>query len=346
MGQGRRSPTHNGAMTITAKLIYEDGRLVAEPPTLQEAFDELAKPGRMAWIALDRVDVAHDLRALAPELGLHGLAVENALEGGQRTKRDAYGERQLVVLRPALYLDDPETVEYGELDIFVGPHYVVTVRHTDVPELRDVRQVLEREGAALLAAGPYSIVHGVLDAVVDGYTPVVEGLENDLLEIEGDLFAGETRVSRRIYQLFREVDRFHRAVHPLPGLIEGLMVQLQQEESQLEIVRKLRDVLDHTVRLDDRVGALRAELSHALELDSTMASERLAEISVRQNEQAKRIASWAAIIFAPQLVGSVYGMNFDVMPELHWAWGYPFALGLMLTVGLTLFVLFRRNDWL
>ena len=119
-----------------------------------------------------------------------------------------------------------------------------------------------------------------------------------------------------------------------------------EEDHRVELVRRLRDVRDHALQLNDRVTAMRSMLENALELDSTLASKRLAEVSVAQNEQVKRISSWAAIIFAPQLIGSIYGMNFAHMPELHWLWGYPFALALMLGVGLTLYVLFRRNDWL
>jgi magnesium transporter len=175
---------------------------------------------------------------------------------------------------------------------------------------------------------------------------VADGLENDIAEIEDQIFAGDGNVSRRIYQLSREVVNFQRAIRSLPHMLEGMIENLEEDLSKLEVVRKLRDVHDHTEQLNDRVAAMRTMLEHALELDSTLTSKKLAETSVRQNEQVKKISSWAAIIFAPQLIGSIYGMNFHAMPELHWAWGYPFALALMLAVAVVLYVLFKRNDWL
>jgi magnesium transporter len=182
--------------------------------------------------------------------------------------------------------------------------------------------------------------------VVDDYFPVADGLENDIAEIEDQIFAGDGNVSRRIYQLSREVVNFQRAIRSLPHMLENMIEGLEEDLTKVEVVRKLRDVHDHTEQLNDRVTTMRTMLEHALELDSTLTSKKLAEVSVRQNEQVKRISSWAAIIFAPQLIGSIYGMNFDRMPELHWVWGYPFALGLMLSIAVVLYVLFKRNDWL
>ncbi|XKH57753.1 magnesium and cobalt transport protein CorA [Citricoccus nitrophenolicus] len=336
-------------MTIVDNAIYKDGQRILAPTSLQETFEQCKRLGGMAWVGLYRPDEA-ELQEVAHELNLHELAVEDALVGGQRAKLERYDDDRFFVLIPARYLDETETVEFGELNVFVGSDFVVTVRHSEVPDLSRVRRHLEEQRPELLSTGTSAVVHGILDSVVDDYFPVAEGLENDIAEIEDEIFAGDGNVTRRIYELSREVVGFQRAIRSLPHMLETMIEALSGDQGahpdKVEVVRKLRDVHDHTVLLNDRVASMRTMLEHALELDSTLTSKKLAEVSVAQNEQVKRISSWAAIIFAPQLVGSIYGMNFDRMPELHWLWGYPFALGLMLAVALTLFVLFRKNDWL
>ncbi|HEY4615205.1 MAG TPA: magnesium and cobalt transport protein CorA [Citricoccus sp.] len=332
-------------MTIVDNAIYKDGKRLLAPTTLQETFAACERLGGMAWVGLYRPDEA-ELQEVARELNLHELAVEDALAGGQRAKLEHYDDDRFFVLIPARYIDETETVEFGELNVFVGPHFVVTVRHSEVPDLSRLRRYLEQERPERLAAGTPAVVHGILDSVVDDYFPVADGLDNDIAEIEDQIFSGDGNVSRRIYQLSREVVNFQRAIRSLPYMLENMIENLEDRPSMVEVVRKLRDVQDHAEQLNDRVTAMRTMLEHALELDSTLTSKKLAEVSVRQNEQVKRISSWAAIIFAPQLVGSVYGMNFTRMPELHWVWGYPFSLGLMLAIGVVLYVLFRRNDWL
>jgi magnesium transporter len=332
-------------VTIVDNAIYKDGKRILAPTTLQETFEECERLGGMAWVGLYRPDEA-ELQEVAEELNLHELAVEDALAGGQRAKLEHYDDDRFFVLIPARYIDETETVEFGELNVFVGANFVVTVRHSEVPDLSRVRRHLERDRPERLAAGTSAVVHGILDSVVDDYFPVADGLDNDIAEIEDQIFAGDGNVSRRIYQLSREVVNFQRAIRSLPYMLENMIENLEADPSKVEVVRKLRDVQDHTEQLNDRVMAMRTMLEHALELDSTLTSKKLAEESVRQNDQVKKISSWAAIIFAPQLIGSIYGMNFDRMPELHWVWGYPFALGLMLAIAVVLYALFRRNDWM
>lgn len=355
--------------------VYVDGRRVHAPTTLEDTWELCEQSGGMAWLGLYRPDVA-ELEAVAQELHLHPLAVEDALAGGERAKLDRYGEDWFMVLHPARYVDSTETVEFGELGLFTGEHYVVTVRHAEEPDLAAVRRAMETEGRERLALGPWQVTFEILDRVVDDYFPVADGLEEDIEEIGDQIFAGDGHVSRRIYELSREVLHFQHAIRALPTIVAQLdadaRARLRQDSHRLddgtprgddvhewdedeltpearvevENLRRLRDIRDHAVQINERVAAMRQMLNSALELDSTLASKRLAEQSVAQNEQVKRISSWAAIIFAPQLVGSVYGMNFAHMPELHWAWGYPFALGLMLGVGVVLFLLFKRNGWL
>lgn len=337
------------SVTIIENAIYVDGHRAYAPLTLQETLDTLDSSGGMAWIGLYRPDEA-ELNEVAEELRLHELSVEDALSGQQRAKIERYDDSHFIVLLPARYLDAEEIIEFGELSIFVGENYVVTVRHAEDFDVSNVRQELELHPEEL-AKGPDAVVHALIDRVVDDYFPVVAGLENDVQEIEDQLFSGETNVSRRIYELSREVIQFQNALVPIPTLLSRLGFELREDQEQegddnIELQRQLRDVNDHALQLLERIRGLRAALENALSLASTLVSAQLAEQGVKQNEQMKKISSWAAIIFAPQLIGSVYGMNFDNMPELHWVFGYPFAILLMLCVGFGLFLTFKRNNWL
>ncbi|MCC3272308.1 magnesium/cobalt transporter CorA [Arthrobacter zhangbolii] len=331
-------------MTLVDNAVYVDGKRSHDPDSLDETFELTRTSGGMAWIGLYRPDEI-ELLALAEEFGLNLLIVEDALAGHQRSKLEQYNEQLFVVLRPARYLDDVERVEFGELHLFVGPNFVVTVRHAESPDLARVRKRLEQE-PELLMLGPQAVLYAVLDQVVDEYAPVAAGLENDIDEIEDQLFGGDAEVSRRIYELSREVIQFQRAISPLQTVVGELRNNADQYGVPAELRDNLGDVLDHVLRLIDRANAYRAILENALTLSSTLASNRLAETSIEQNEQVKRISSWAAILFAPTLVGTVYGMNFENMPELSWQFGYPLALLGMLVTGIVLYLTFKRNKWL
>ncbi|MCC9176737.1 magnesium/cobalt transporter CorA [Arthrobacter sp. zg-Y750] len=331
-------------MTLIDNAVYVDGKRVHDPDNLDETFELTRTSDGMAWIGLYRPDEV-ELLAVAEEFGLNLLIVEDALAGHQRSKLEQYNDQLFVVLRPARYLDDVERVEFGELHLFVGPNFVVTVRHAESPDLARVRKRVEQE-PDLLALGPQAVLYAVLDQVVDEYAPVAAGLENDIDEIEDQLFSGDAEVSRRIYELSREVIQFQRAISPLQTVVSELRHAADQYGVPPELRDNLGDVLDHVLRLIDRANAYRAILENALTLSSTLASNRLAETSIEQNEQVKRISSWAAILFAPTLVGTVYGMNFDNMPELSWQFGYPLALLGMLVTGIVLYLTFKRNKWL
>ncbi|MFZ3453338.1 magnesium and cobalt transport protein CorA [Arthrobacter sp. 7Tela_A1] len=331
-------------MTLVDNAVYVDGRRLHSPATLEETFDLTRETGGMAWIGLYRPNDI-ELLAVAEEFGLNLLIVEDALAGHQRSKLEQYGDQLFVVLRPARYLDDVERVEIGELHLFVGPNFVVTVRHAESPDLARVRKRLERE-VDLLSLGPQAVLYAILDQVVDEYAPVSTGLENDIDEIEDQLFGGDAEVSRRIYELSREVIGCQRAISPLETVVGELQRNPGKYAVPPELRDRLGDVLDHVLRLTDRITAYRSLLDNALALSSTLASNRLAETSIAQNEQTKKISSWAAILFAPTLVGTVYGMNFRHMPELDWPLGYPMALALMVLLGILLYAAFKRNNWL
>jgi len=331
---------------IIDNAIYREGVRVQTPHTLDETYELTAAEGAMAWIGLYRPTDA-ELASVADEFELHHLAVEDARQGHQRAKLERYGHTLFVALRPARYLDAEEEVEFGELHVFVGDDFVITIRHSEAPDLANVRARLEGN-PELLALGPEAVLYAVLDEVVDEYLPVVAGLENDIDEIEDQLFGedDDERLARRIYDLSREVIDFQRAVHPLAEMLEALLKGGDRYGVDVELQRSLRDVLDHVRRIVDRADSYRALLDNALQVQSTLVTRAMTRTSVEQNEQMKKITSWAAILFAPSLVGAVYGMNFRNMPELDWPLGYPFALALMLGLGVGLYAIFKGRRWL
>jgi magnesium transporter len=326
---------------IVDRAVYQDGRRTAEPSDFAELHAACLLPDATVWLGLYEPTHA-EFDDVAREFELHALAVEDAVKAHQRPKLERYGETLFLALRPARYVDETETVVFGELEIFVGPRFVVTARHGEVPALGAVRARLEAR-PDLLRRGPMAIVHALLDHVVDGYQPVVAGLENDIDEIEDELFGGDGNVSRRLYELTREVIEFQRATSPLEGILARLLDEPRLDEEEH---RYLRDVHDHAIRVEEKAAGFRALLQNLLSVNLTLETKALGEVSNRQNEQVRRISAWAAILFAPTLVGTNYGMNFEHIPELGWRLGYPFALGLMLLVSLSLYVLFRRRRWL
>jgi magnesium transporter len=337
-------------MTVVDNAVYAAGRR-HEPVSLDQTYELMRALGGLAWIGLYRPDQA-ELHSIAQEFGLHPLAVEDAVRAHQRPKLERYGEVLFTVLRPARYLDETEQVECGEVHVFSGPDFVVTVRHAESPDLGQVRQRLEAT-PELLQHGPEAVLYAVLDQVVDEYTPVVEGLQNDIDEIEDEVFAGDPSVSRRIYELVREVIELQRATQPLPEMLAHLADGFEKYGTDTELRRYLRDVQDHAVHVVERIDAFRVLLHNILTVNASLIgqrqneeAQRLTEASLAQNEEVKRISGWAAILFAPTLVGTVYGMNFSHMPELGWAAGYPFSLTLMLVISLTLYGVFKRRGWL
>ncbi|MET8471459.1 magnesium and cobalt transport protein CorA [Streptomyces sp. NPDC006422] len=344
------APQDQGSVVNAA--LYRDGVRVATPETLTDTYRQLReRPRTMAWIGLARPSDS-ELKSLAAEFDLHGLAVEDALEAHQRPKLERYGETLFVVLRAARYLDAPEEVDFGELHVFVGPDFVITVRHGAAPDLSAVRSRMEAT-PDLLRLGPEAVLYAILDAVVDGYAPVVAGVQNDVDEIETEVFSGAPEVSRRIYELSREMVEFQRATRPLVGMLHALMAGFAKYGTDEELQRYLRDVADHVTHTSERVDSFRQALTDILTVNATLVTQQqnaemraLAEAGFEQNEEIKKISSWAAILFAPTLVGTIYGMNFENMPELSWGFGYPFAIGLMGVVCVSLYVIFKRRDWL
>ena len=344
-------------MSVVDNAIYVDGRRKLAPASLDTAFDALRScpdDGRsFAWIGMLRPG-PDEIEAVAKEFSLHELAVEDTVNQHQRPKLEHYGDTTFVVLRPARYVDPVEVITLGEVHLFLGPEFAITVRHADEPDLAVVRRSLEKD-PELLAHGPYAVLWAVLDRVVDDYGPVLDGLQDDVDQIEEQVFGGDAAVSKRIYQLTREVIAFHRAVEPLRDIFTQMRWRFSKngEHTDVELRRRMRDVEDHAVRVLERVENFRALLTNLVNVQATLVGQRQNEEMARmtaagyeQNEQVKRISSWAAIFFAPTLIAGIYGMNFDHMPELHWTLGYPFAIFLMVALAAVLWVLFKRNDWL
>jgi magnesium transporter len=326
---------------IVESALYRDG--VRDPAVTEVAdlFAACRAEGALAWLGLYQ-PTHEELAEVAHGFGLHELAVEDALMAHQRPKLERYADTLLLVLRPARYVDESETVVFGEVEIFAGESFVVTVRHGEAPHLGHVRRHLEGR-PDLLARGPVAIVYGIADHVVDCYEPVVDGLENDIDEIEDEVFSGSATVSRRTYELTREVIEFQRATKPLAGIL-GRLIDLPGVDDEER--RYLRDVQDHALRIEERVDGFRTLLQNILSVHLTLETKALTEVSVAQNEQVQKISAWAAILFAPTLIGTVYGMNFDTMPELHWRLGYPMAIVLMLVVSVVLYLVFKRRRWI
>ncbi len=344
-------------MSVVDNAIYIDGRRAVVPTSLDHTFEELrACPTgghSFCWIGLLRPST-EEIRAVAEEFGLHPLAVEDTISAHQRPKLERYGGLLFVVLRPARYVDPVEVVEIGEVHLFLGPDFVITVRHAEEPNLAEVRRRLE-DDPDLLDNGPYAVLYAVLDQIVDDYGSVLDGLRNDIDEIEVQVFDGDPGVSKRIYQLTREVIEFQRAVEPLRDILVDLRAELHERASDadLELRRALRDVADHATRTMERTAAFRELLTSILIVNAALVAQRQNEemalitgAGYQQNEQVKRISAWAAILFTPSLIASVYGMNFVHMPELGWLFGYPFALVLMVLAVVGLYAIFKRCGWL
>jgi magnesium transporter len=274
------------------------------------------------------------------------VAVRDAVKTHHRPRLDRYGETLFVVLRTARYLDTEEQVEFGEIHIFLGREFIITVSHGKPSSLEGVRKQLE-DHSGFLGKGTGAVLWAVVDKVVDDYGPVIDGLENDVDEIEEEVFGGNTEVSRRIYDLSREVLEFRRAVQPLARVLERLTEETEEMDSvDSEVLRMMRGLNDQVLRVTERVDGFRELLQNILSVNLTIVSVQQNAATQRQNVQIQRISAWAAIVAVPTLITGIYGMNFRYMPELNSIFGYPYALALMVTISGLLYLGFKRAGWL
>jgi magnesium transporter len=320
---------------IVDMALYENGVRRPGEVELEQAYEACRGPAVFAWIGLLE-PTEEEFDSVRREFNLHELAVEDAIKAHQRPKIEVYGDSLFVVLKSASYVDEGDQVELGEIQVFVGEGFVITVRHGE-PPLHDVRLQLERR-PDLLKHGPAAALYAIVDRVVDGYAPVISALEYDIRQVEAEVFSTAENPAERIYKLKREVLELHGAVAPLVDPVE----RLERRELGFvpeELMPYFRDVKDHLLRAARDVDAFR-------ELLTSILTANLTQSSVRQNEDVRKISAWAAIIAVPTLISGVYGMNFEHMPELTWRFGYPFALALMATACALLYRLFKRAGWL
>ncbi|MBJ7331650.1 MAG: magnesium and cobalt transport protein CorA [Solirubrobacteraceae bacterium] len=319
--------------------LYREGERLGGKISLESALQRARDCGDgFAWIGVQdpSPEVVH---VIAEHFGLHPLAVEDAIHAHQRPKLELHGDSVFAVLKTARYVDSEELVHIGELMVFMGKHFVVTVRHGHASPLTGVRSDLEAH-PDLLSIGPSSVLYAVIDHVVDDYAAVLAGLEQDIDEIEVEVFSDtNSNRAQRIYRLKREVLEFRKAVKPL---IEPV-AQLASSSPGLPVDPRtepyFRDVQDHLIRDGERVAALDELLTSALQAN-------LAQLSMRDNRDMRRISAWVAIGVVPTMVFGLYGMNFDQMPELGWDLGYPAVLVFVAVVCGALYWRLRKAGWL
>jgi magnesium transporter len=316
--------------------VYEDGVRKEGSLSLEEASRAAGGNGAFAWLGLFEPS-AEEFEGIAREFHLHELAVEDAVKAHQRPKAELYGETLFVVVKTAHYIDPEEVIEIGELMAFVNPRFVITVRHGEGPLAKTREQVEGRP--ELLQHGPAMVLHAILDHVVDGYQEASHGVEVDIQEVERQVFSDErSNPAERIYKLEREVLDFSAAVSPLSVAVEAMA------RGQFEVLPRasheyFRDVHDHLRRVETRITAFRDLLGSALQ-------SNLTQVSVRQNEDMRKISAWVAIIAVPTMFAGIYGMNFEHMPELRWRFGYPAVLVVIALACFLLYRRFRRAGWL
>jgi len=325
---------------IVDSAVYRNGERVAvdcQPHDYATLRAQAEGPGNFVWVGLHQPAEA-ELERVAEAFGLHHLAVEDAVKAHQRPKLERYDDSLFLILKTLWYVDAEDAVETGEISMFVGADFVITVRHGQGGELHSARQYLE-ERSKVLTHGPSAVVYAVCDSVVDAYSGVVDELEKDVDEVEASVFSPvRTNDSVRIYTLKREIAEVRRAVHPLrdpmrrfaSGMVPGI------DEAAAPF---FRDVADHLTRASEIVDSLDSLLSTAFDA-------HLARISVQQNDDMRKISAGVGLVAAPTLIAGVYGMNFEHMPELHWLLGYPFAMLLMVGTSLGLWVWFKKSGWL
>ncbi len=316
--------------------LYERGRRRDGDLPLDRAGDAARGEGGFVWLGVFE-PAAEEFESIATEFDLHELAVEDAIEAHQRPKVEQYGDTLLVVVKTANYVDPEEVIEVGELLLFVNPAFIITVRHGQ-GELSAVREGIERR-PDLLEHGVGMVLYSILDHVVDGYEDAAQGIDIDIQQVERQVFSSDRdNPAERIYKLEREVLDFYTAVAPLSGVVDEIS-RGHFEVAPDELREYYRDVHDHLRRVSGRISAFRELLGSALHANLT-------QVSVRQNEDMRKISAWVAILAVPTMIAGIYGMNFKHMPELEWRFSYPVVLVVILVACTLLYRRFKRAGWL
>jgi magnesium transporter len=321
-------------MSVVASYIYKDGKRVREAPLTDEGLR--LQPGEYLWIGLYE-PTSEEFEALVRRFHLHPLAVEDALAAHQMPKIEVYGGELFIVARTAQKADD--AIWYGETHVFVGPRYVITIRHGSARAHTQLRAQLEASPLQLKHGADF-ILHGVLDFIVDAYVPIVDDIEDSVLEMEQqalDSFLSRADI-KRLFQLRRELLKFSRVLGPMEEVANRLQ-SLDLPCIDREVRPYFRDVADHVRRVSSRAASLRDILASVFEVSNLLEQQRQGVIT-------RKLAAWAAILATPTAVAGIYGMNFDHMPELRWTYGYPAVMGLIFAVCLGLYITFKRTKWL
>ena len=325
-------------MTIVDCAVYKDGERKAGDLAVEEAYEHCTNDdAAWVWIGLHQ-PTEQEFDSVKAEFDLHPLAIEDAVNAHQRPKLEEYGDTLFLVLKPARYHDDIEEVEFGEILIYMGAGFLITVRHGETTQLHGVREELESD-PELLRRGPAGVLHAIVDRIVDDYAPVLRGLEDDIEEVEQEAFSpSRTNPAARIYHLKREVLDMHRATGPLVGPLERLAADDHRFVPE-EMRSYFRDVCDHAIRVNESVENFREMLNSVL-------GANLTQVTVRQNDDVRRISAWVAILAVPTMIAGIYGMNFEHMPELKSTLGYPVVLAVMVSACSGLFFYFKKSGWL
>ena len=318
--------------------VYEGGHRQDGHLSVHDAVDASQAADAFVWIGLYEPS-EDEFDSVRREFRLHELAVEDAIKAHQRPKLEVYGDTIFVVLKTARYVDSDEVVEFGEIQIFLGADFIVTVRHGEASDLHPVRLDVEQHPDRL-RCGPGAVLHGILDRVVDDYLPALAGLSQDIEEVEAEVFATSRRdnPAERIYGLKREVLEFLRAAAPLVEPVNKL-AKGHYELIHPEVRAYFRDVNDHLLRVHEQLEGFSDLLNSVLQAN-------LAQVTVRQNSDMRKISAWVAIVAVPTMIAGIYGMNFEHMPELEWTFGYPASLLAMLLICTGLYRYFKKVGWL
>lgn len=316
-------------------VAYQNGKILTEISP-REISNYVSRPDCFVWVALRDADDA-ELKEMQQEFGLHELAVEDARHGHQRPKIEEYGDSLFVVLH---IIETAGTeLKVGELNIFVGGNYVLSVRNRTERGFQDIRARSERE-PDLLRHGAGYVLYALMDAVVDRYFPVLDDLETELESIEARIFASKSPRANieALYALKQKLTTLKHAVGPLLEAV-GKLYGGRVPQMCVGMSDYFRDVYDHLLRLNQTIDSVRDTVITAMTVNVAM-------ISLQENEVTKRLAAYAALVAVPTMIGGIYGMNFEYMPELKWTFGYPFVLALMFGIDAFLFWRFRRARWL
>lgn len=337
-----QAPSRDAVMGLA---VYRDGDVIHRGGSISEAADLARQEGGFVWLGLHEPTEA-EFQQVAAEFGLHPLAVEDAVSPHNRPKLEDYDDTLFMVLKTARYVEHDEltatseVIRTSEVMVFIGEYFAITVRHGNFGEFGGLRNRLEHEDRELLKLGPAAVLYAICDVIVDRYLDVCNEVETDLDELEASVFSPQRRNQDvgRIYQLKRELLELKRAVQPLSQPLQNLATR------PMPLIPE--PIRDYFRDVDDHLGRVRDTVSGLDELLGSILQASIARISLSENEDMRKITSWAAIGAVPTAIAGIYGMNFKHMPELEWSFGYPMIILVIITICVLLYRGFKRNNWL